>query len=482
MGWDERIRSLLAATPPLVRVLLGTAQAASELAILDTKIEQHRQARTAPTEVADVMIDHAGKPIQLASRGDSLARPMQATLGQLGFQAGALQLPQEAERMTLAAKVCRDGAIPWGMIGQAGNSSSQIQRDQLRANLLNKVYSAQMTELLLAAITSGNDSFSTSKWLEQVTRANSAESMRNPGVDVAPSRNGDYSKSADCSLGFGIDLRALLKQRSEPIFQIVLTQEDETSDQAQRSNPADYLLAAGTIKPEDRNTVAGLEDVDRNGLWHRFIAAATDRHGNWVDGNRGRQPSSQRVSSVLRDARTSEAVQTINAGADSTSNSRETIPVEALTASNSETKMPNRPETSDSRQQFGPPGSVWQNREELRAEAGRPILDQAPPAGTRMRHLGLTGMEGNSHLAPERLFGIFESPGGAMSGSGGQRIDADRMIRAMEMLTRGLEQLTNMGRLPTLGAERSQVAPIPPALPAKPTPFLSRTDSSAASF
>jgi len=69
-----------------------------------------------------------------------------------------------------------------------------------------------------------------------------------------------------------------------------------------------------------------------------------------------------------------------------------------------------------------------------------------------------------------------------MGGSSGHRIDTDRMARAMEMFTQGLERFTSMGRLPALEAGRSQIAPVPPALPAKPTPFINRTDGSGAPF
>jgi len=482
-GWDERIRSILRATQPVAAIVPGTARPMSDLAILNTIIGRFNQVGTALIEAADVMIDQAGEPRTLASLGENLGRPAQAMLGQLGNQALALQTSQEAERMTLAAKAWGYGAVQNGMISQALYSPSLAQLAQVSPYVNKGVYSAPMAQSLLAAFAFGNESARTTKWLEQTARATSAEFIRNRGTKVAQSRDADYQKSAEYLKSFGNDLRTPAERRFEPIFQGIMTQEDETRKKAPYFNQVDYLLTEGIVNPEDLHSVARLEGVYRNGLWHQLITAANERLGTGVEFDQARQTSLQKqLLSILRDAQAREAVRTMRAGADHTSTSRETIPVGAFTALNDKTTIRERPASIEGRQRFDPREIIWQNREKLGAEAQRTILEWTPATGTRMPEFLAAGMEGASRLASERLLGIFEPTRGAMGGSSGHRIDTDRMARAMEMFTQGLERFASMGRLPVLGAGRSQIAPVPPALPAKPPPFNSRTNGSGASF
>jgi hypothetical protein len=175
-------------------------------------------------------------------------------------------------------------------------------------------------------------------------------------------------------------------------------------------------------------------------------------------------------------------VRTMQAGANRASTSRQALPAQAFTAWNDNTTIRQRPDGIEGRQRFDPREIVWQNGEKLGAQARRIVLEPAPATGTRMSAVPAAGIEGTSLLAPERALGIFEPTHGATGGSSGQQIDSDRMARAIEMFIQALERFTAMARFPEPGAGRPQMAPVPPALPAKPAPFIGRTDGSGSPF
>jgi hypothetical protein len=429
------------------------------------------------------MTDQAGQRQTLASVGENLGRPAQATLGQLGLQALALQSSQEAERMALAAKTWGNGAVHDGMIAQALYSPLLAQRVQVGPHTIKGVDSTPMAQSLLAAFASGIGGVRTEKWLEQTTRATSAESIGNRAIEVAQRRDADYQNSAECFQNVGINLRAPAEGRFGPIFTGVMTQEDETRKKAQYFNPRDYLHTEGFVDPEERHAAARLEGAYRDGLSQRLITAANERLGTGGDFDRARQISLQKqLLSILRDAPVREAVRTMQAGADHESTSHDTVPADAFTSLNGKASIRERLAANEGRQRFDPRELIGQEREKLAGEVKRTILERPPATGTRMPEDPAAALEGTSPLGSARPLGIFESTRGAMGGTAGHRIDIDRMARAMEMFTQGLERFMGIGGLTALGAGRPQIAPLPPALPAKPTPFIGRTDGSAPPF
>ncbi len=446
-GWNERIRSLLTATQPVVGLALRTARPTSDPTILNTIIEQSNRVGTALIEATDVMIDQVGEPRTLASLGESLGRPAQAMLGQSELQALALQSTREAERLTVAANALGYGAVDNAMTSQAFHSRSLAQSAEFSPYLIKAAYSAPSARSLLAAFASRNESARATEWLEHTTWATSADRIRNHGMKVALSRDADDPKSAN------------------------------------DFNPVDYLRTKGIVNPEDRHAGARLEGVHANGLWHPFIPAASERLGTGAEVDHAQQTSlERRFSSILRDGQAREAVRTMEAGADHASLARATIAAEAFTSLNGKTTIRERSAAIEDRQRADPREIIRQNREKLGAYAQPAILERVRAGGTRMPEVPAGGMKAASLPASEPLLGIFEPTRGAMGGSTGHRIDTDRLARALEMFTQGLERLTGMGRLAALGAGRAQIAPVPPALPAKPTPFTSRTDGSAAPF
>ncbi|MGO9463085.1 MAG: hypothetical protein ACLQVF_02835 [Isosphaeraceae bacterium] len=248
---------------------------------------------------------------------------------------------------------------------------------------------------------------------------------------------------------------------------------------------AQSLLAALAARndSEDRNAGARLEDVDRNGLRHQLIPAASERLGTRAEWDDAQPTSWERpLAPILRDAQAREAVRPIQAGADRASTARSIIAAEALASWKDRTTIHDRTAAIDGRQPFDPREIIGQNRAQSGADVQPAILERVPAGGTRMPAVLAAGMERTSLPASEPLRGIFEPTRGATGGSSGQGIDTDRLARALEMFTQGLERFTGTGRLPALGAGRLQIAPVPPALPAKPAPFPGRTDGSVASF
>jgi len=446
MRWDERIRSILTAAQPVAAFEPGMARPASDGAIVNTIIEQSNQIDLPAIKATDVMIGQAGEPQALAGTGQNLGRPALAAPEKLDLQALALQASPQADRMTVAAKSWSDGAAAIGMNSQALYSQSMNPLVQISPNMIKEGYPSRLDQSLLAAFASGNDGAMSTERQQETSQAAAAEFIRNRGFEVAQ-RRADAQKSAAYV------------------------------------NPADYLREEEIVKLEERHAVAGLEGVDRNELRDQLMTAASKRLGTGGESDRARQIGLQKqLSSMLRDAPAREDVRTMEAGNDPASRSRATIPAEAFTSLSGTTNIRGRPAAIEGRQRFDPRAIVGQDRERLGADAERAFLEQVPIGGTRMPEIPAASMQGTSLPASERLLGIFEPARATVGGSSGQRIDTDRLARALEMFTQGLERFTSMGRLPALGAGGSQTASVPPALPAKPTPFISRTDSSATPF
>ncbi len=313
--------------------------------------------------------------------------------------------------------------------------------------VIKAAYSAPTARSLLTASASRNESARTTEWLEHTTRATSADRIRNQGMEVALRRDADDLKSAN------------------------------------DFNPVDYLRTTGIVNPEDGPAGTRLEGVHRNRLWHELVTAVNDRLGTGREFDHAQQASLERpFSSSQRDAQARQGVRTMQVRADHPSMSRAIVAAEAFNALNGNTTIRERSAAIEGRQRADPCEIIRQNREKLGAYARPAFLERVSAGGTRMPEIPAGRMVGTSLPASEPLLGIFEPTRGAMGGSSGHPIDTDRLARALEMFTQGLERFTGMGRLPALGAGRAQIAPVPPALPAKPTPFASRTDGNAAPF
>jgi len=482
-GWLERIRSILRTTQPLTGSVPGAARPARDPAILNTIVEQLERVSMAPIEATDIVINQARQAQTSASLSEDLSRPARTRLGQLELHARSLQPTWEAERMALAAKARENDPLPNETISQAFYPPLLAERVQLSPSRIEDAPSTPRVPSSLAMLTSASEDSSNTTWLEQFLRATSAELVRDQGMRVLQNPDAVNRSLAEYSTSSGIDLRTAVEGRLGPNFTGVFTQEDEARKKATHFDPGNDLFTKGIVDPQQRHGIGDLEDGHRDRLQNQRVGAANERLESRVGFDHALQTGLQKqLSAILRDAATSESVRTIQAGANDESRARKTFAAEAFASSNGVATVRERLAAIEGRQRLDPREVTGRERNRLKAEAERGALEWPPATAIRIPGNPAPSLDGTSPSGLERLMGIGDPTRGAMGDTAGHRIDFDRMARAMEMFTQGLERFLSMGTLPAPVAGRSQMAPLPPALPAKPTPFMSRTDGGVAVY
>jgi hypothetical protein len=476
--WDERIRAILETANSGAQFIVDMPRLGSDPASLDTMIEHKGAAAPALVDHAVVMTDQAIEPRTLVSHGDVHSRPRQAIRGQVEVPTRVSPSWPRANLLAIATKAEGDRSSP--------------PETNLGARLDTFQKSTTIAQSLSGAFASLHQ-----PPLAQAAMVSPDAGELAPSTAIAQAASGTLTSSHKSPLA-----QAALVSRgaAEPVLSTTIAQSlsDAFRWRNQDAGAAQWLeraawAASPGINPiranqyrasreaEDQNSPDRIQNFAINRQIapdRRFapilqgIMAQQDQTNGWQT----------RLLSIANDAEMRGAVPITPAGTDRAPVRRDGLGEIARGSSNAKPASGERTALFDGRHRFHHDEIIGQVRKSLGAQMQREVLDQMTATGIRMPERQNARFESDSPPGRERLSSIFEPTAGATGGTQGQRIDTDRIARALEMFTQALERFTGTGQLPALLGGRSPTALVPSALPAKPVPFTGRTDGSGTSF
>lgn len=427
-AWDERIRSMLAATKSAPRWPPELSYLNSVPAIPDPTLERLGQVDTAPIEPADFMTVQARELQRLASLGDNGDLRAQAFVGPVELPALAPHTLPQTERTTLGANARGYGEPEQEIFAQARFDA--LLRSRAQGQTIGHEYPkpiGQITDLIP------------------------------PGTDQAASLAG-YLDTANSQLP-GTERLAKLQSPSPDHVARVFP---DVSRRVYSAHIAQSISgAAASLQSPSLDHIAQVSPGISNGDVLAPIAQST------LGSVAAPTPDPETAQWLERAVRASAPEITRN----------RTFQL-GMSRDSDKPAFGERPVESDGRFRFHSQELSGQIRNKYGALTQRAILEHTTATAIGMPVGAAAGGESASLLERQRLLGISEPTRATMDATQGPPIDMDRLARAMEMFIQGLERILGTGQLPALGPGRSRTAPVPPALPAKPAPFAGRTDGS----
>jgi len=497
--WDERIRSILAATKPDAQLLMDAPRLSSDLAIPDTTAERLSRVDAVPAEPTDIMTDQTKRPLLLATLNNNKATNIAAR-----DDVSVSQL-RNTERL-------------------AGLHSPSL--NQVATDIPEGVDSASTARALIAAFTSLH-----SPSLNQVVPDVSWNSVLAPIAQSLPAafaslHSPSLEKAAQVfpevpsvvhSPPMAQSLSAMFASPQSPSLDQVVPNVSRSA----ASTPMARSLSAVFASPQSPSLDQVVPNVSRSAAlapmaWS-LSGVLTSSHSpspyraargspdvsNWVYPTSMAQSLSPAFASGMQDPETARWLEEATRASSPDIICNQTIQLPKIRDADDQ-RSPDRfqslaidrripPERrfepmlsgimqQEGQHRFDRQEIIAQLRTSLGAEPQRSILEPATATGISMPGISATGAESTSFLARERLLGAADPTRGTGGGAQGPSIDLDRLTRAIEMFIQGLDRFTGRAQLPALEAGGSQTASVPPALPAKPVPFVGRTDGSGVLF
>jgi hypothetical protein len=303
--------------------------------VLNAVLERFELLRTRALEESGKMTAEATDLRKLSALEGNLGAPSLTQASQLKLRAQTLQTAGESEQMTTAAKASAFGAIAAGRVskedfdkflisqgrlqtlthadakavGQAAglmpmitgkdkNSAAELENLSGRLYEIQKlggfedygqaskqlgesagyvmkgIYSAPEVQALQSAFAMGGEGNTASERLTQLTRATSANMMRNRKMKLGADYQENSATSYEYFKQLGINDQTAPIDRAMRIVKDVQTKEDEAKKAGKEFYGTDYLATRGFNSVQDREAILKLVGVSRTGLMDQLLEKA----------------------------------------------------------------------------------------------------------------------------------------------------------------------------------------------------------------
>jgi hypothetical protein len=334
-GWDRSSDAIMGGVKSVAAfgaAMIGVSGAGQ---VLNAVLERFELMRTRALEEAGKMTAEAADLRKLSALEGTLGTPSLTQASQLKLRAQTLQTAGEAERMTTEAKSSALGAISAGRVspaefdkflvtqgklqtlthadagavgqaaglmpmitGKASNNAEdlsslssrlyEIQRlggfrdygqaaeqlGQSAGYVMKGIYSAPELQALQAAFAIGGEGGTASERITQLTRATSANMMRNRKMNLGDDYKENSATSYEYFKRLGITDQTAPIERALKVVADVAAQEDKAKEGGKEFYGTDYLSRQGFNSVQDRESIMKLVGVSRTGLLKQLMEKA----------------------------------------------------------------------------------------------------------------------------------------------------------------------------------------------------------------